>query len=325
MIKTAEQPDTLLARFGSLADATRLRLMHLLEANEMGVVELCDVLQMPQSTISRHLKVLSEQGWVDNRRQGTGNLYRMRLGELDDAAKRLWTLAREQTDGWATIQQDELRLARRRSEQEGAARFFEGAAKQWDQLRHELYGSTFAQAATLALLPRTWTVADLGCGTGAMTTDLAQNAATVIGVDNSSAMLKAARKRAAAAKRADAVGTIDIRRGELTELPIDDAACDAALMVMVLAYLDEPAAALAEMRRICRDGGRAVVVDLLRHDREDFRREMGQRWPGFSREALQELMETAGFANVRVRNLPPEEAAKGPALLLAVADVSNEN
>lgn len=320
MIKHADQPDTLLARFGSLADATRLRLLHLLETNELGVVELCDVLQMPQSTISRHLKLLSEQGWVDSRRQGTGNLYRMRLDELDAGAKNLWSLAREQTDDWAAVQQDELRLARRRSEQEGAARFFEGAAKQWDQLRHELYGSSFTQAAVLGLMPANWTVADLGCGTGATTVQLAHHVNRVIAVDNAPAMLKAARKRATAAKREGATAEIDVRRGDLTDLPIEDDTCDAAMIVIVLTYLDDPAVAVREMARVLRTGGRAVIVDLLRHDREDFRREMGQRWAGFATDDLTTMLNDAGFTNVRFRVLPPEAQAKGPALLLAVAD-----
>src|SRR5882724_622643 len=103
------QPEALLGWMESLADPTRLRLLRLLERHELGVAELCDVLQLPQSTVSRHLKVLADQAWVRNRPQGTTNLYRMDLGEAHPAARRLWTLTREQTDDWATVAQDQLR------------------------------------------------------------------------------------------------------------------------------------------------------------------------------------------------------------------------
>src|SRR5947209_4777362 len=142
------QPDALLGWMESLADATRLRLLRLLERHELGVVELCDALQLPQSTVSRHLKVLSDQHWTRSRRQGTTNLYRTILDELDTTARKLWVLAREQTADWATVQQDESRaLQLLRDKQRDSQAFFAGAAGQWDKLRGELYGHRFATAA----------------------------------------------------------------------------------------------------------------------------------------------------------------------------------
>src|SRR5438477_4675116 len=94
MVKSP-QPDMLMGWMESLADATRLRLLRLLERHELGVAELCDILQLPQSTVSRHLKVLADQKWVRGRRQGTNHLYRTLLDELDAPARRLWLLARE--------------------------------------------------------------------------------------------------------------------------------------------------------------------------------------------------------------------------------------
>ncbi len=316
MVQTAAQPDALLGWIQSLADPARLRLLRLIERQELPVAQLCDVLQMPQSTISRHLKVLADEGWARSRRQGTGNLYSMVLDELDPAARRLWLLAREQTEAWSAVHQDQLRLARGLSEQEDAEKFFAGAAAQWDKLRAELYGEQFTRAATLALLPSDWTVADLGCGTGAVAIDLARYVQRVIGVDHSAAMLKAARKRLTAQRDVD----VDLRRGDLEALPIDDGACDAALMIIVLTYLSNPLTALREMKRILKPGGKAVIVDLLLHDRDDFRRQMGQRCLGFSEEQLADMLADAGFNNVTCRPLPPEKNAKGPALLLATAE-----
>ena len=139
MIRAARQPDQRLGWMGSLAAPTRLRLLRLLEQHELGVAELCDVVQLGQSNVSRHLKVLSEQDWLRSRRQGTVHLYRAAATEANPAAKRLWTLAREQTESWPTVKQDQLRLARHLQERRAASEaFFAGAAGQWDRLRDEL-------------------------------------------------------------------------------------------------------------------------------------------------------------------------------------------
>lgn len=314
MVKAPPQPDALLGRMDSLADPTRLRLLRLLERHELGVIELCDVLQMPQSTVSRHLKVLADQGWLSHRRHGTANLYRMILDELDGGARRLWVVAREQTEEWATLHQDQLRLTRRLRERQGDTEaFFAGAAGEWDKLRGEFYGQSFNQAALLALLPPEWTVADLGCGTGALAAQLAPLVQAIIGVDQSPAMLKAARKRT------EGLTNVELRRGELEAIPIADHAIDAALLVLVLAYVAQPEAVLREAARILRPGGRVVIIDLVRHDRDDFRRQMGQQGMGFAPEQMERLLASAGLKLTRCQSLPPEPQAKGPALLLATA------
>src|SRR5882757_212051 len=102
MTKAPVKPDALLAWMDCLADEARLRLLRLLERHELSVAELCEVVQLPQSTVSRHLKVLAEGRWVNNRSQGTTHLYRLVLDELDPTPRALWLLAREQTEGWAT-------------------------------------------------------------------------------------------------------------------------------------------------------------------------------------------------------------------------------
>jgi ArsR family transcriptional regulator len=270
-----------------------------------------DVLQLPQSTVSRHLKLLADQGFVTSRSHGTANFYALRNGELPQAARRLWKLVREQTEGWATLRQDELRLESRLSGRESAQAFFARSAEGWDALRQELYGSAFSQAALAALLPREWVVADLACGTGALMAALLPHVRRVIGVDQSAAMLRAARRRLQGRPQAE------LRQGDLESLPLEDASCDAALLVLALTYVEQPARALAEAARILRPGGRLVVVDLLRHDREEFRRNLGQRHPGFEPAVLERLLREAGFTAARPSPLAPEAQAQGPALLLA--------
>lgn len=318
MVQSASHPDALVDMLTCLADATRLRLLRLLEQHELGVAELCDVLQMPQSTVSRHLKLLGDRNWVVARRQGTTNLYRTILDELAAAPRQLWITTREELAGSAAFKQDQLRLARLLSERRTDAQaFFANAADQWDKLREELYGRSFVLAAAMAVSPRDLIVADLGCGTASFVTELAPHARRVIGVDNSPAMLQAA------AARTEGLPNVELRQGDLEQLPLEDRSVDAAMMLLVLTYLTDPRKAVAEMARVLRPGGRAIVVDLLRHDRDDFRRQMGQSSLGFDPPDLEKLLGATGLTHVACRALPPEPQAKGPALFLATADKPN--
>ena len=314
MARPVPQPDALVNWMDALADPTRLRLLRLLERHELGVVELCDVLQLPQSTVSRHLKVLLDGQWLRSRKQATTNLYRMSTSELNPPARKLWNLAREQTDDWPTVQQDALRLARRlRQRQRDSQHFFAGTAGRWDKLRRELYGEHFTTEAMLALIPRDHVVADLGCGTGHLAAQLAPRVARVIGIDNSTAMLNAARKRTRD------LPNVDLRQGDLESLPVDSATCDAALLILVLTYAPDPAAVLREMSRILKPHGTAVIVDLLPHARDDFRRQMEQQHMGFDEKEIRQMLASAGMKESALRPLAPEPQAKGPALFLATA------
>jgi ArsR family transcriptional regulator len=314
MNKSARHPESLVARMEALADRTRLRLLRLLERHELGVAELCNILQLPQSTVSRHLKVLSDQSLARSRRHGTTHLYRTILDELNPSDRKLWLLAREQTADWPTVRQDELRLARcLRHRANGSQAFFAGAAGKWDKLRRELYGESFATAAMLALLPRDHVVADLGCGTGQLAEQLSQSVCRVIGIDNSAAMLRAARRRLADRDN------VELLRAELSTVPLDDSTCDAALLLLVLTYIADIEPVLREAHRILKPEGRLVVVDLLPHDRDDFRQQMGQQHCGFELEPLQANVSKTGFQDAVCATLPTETDAKGPALFLLSA------
>ena len=314
MVRVAAQPELLLGWMGALSDPIRLRLLRALEQHEFGVAELCDILQLPQSTVSRHLKVLAEEGWLRSRRQATLHLYQMHPAQLDAAARKLWLVAREQTESWPAVKQDQLRLNRRLHERrETSEAFFAGAAGQWDKLRDELYGRRFASDAMLALLPEDAIVADLGCGTGFVASQLAPWVGKVIAIDSSAAMLKAA------ARRTDELPNVELRRGDLTAIPLEDGSCDAALLLLVLSYVPDAPAVLSEVTRILKPGGRAVLVDVLPHDREDFREQMGQQVLGFELDEVRSLLTDAELSVTRATTIPPEPDVKGPALFIATA------
>jgi len=309
---TAAAP--ILDRLAALADGTRSRLLLLLDRHELTVGELCAVLQLPQSTVSRHLKILGDDGWIVSRAEGTSRLYQMPAARLDVPARRLWQLVREQVAEAPGAAQDLKRLegvlARRRT---ASREFFSSSAGQWDRLRAELFGERADLHALLGLLDDRWTVADLGCGTGRVTEALAPFVAHVIAVDESAAMLTAARRRL------KGVTTAELRQGELEALPLADAEADAALLCLVLHYLSDPLLALAEARRALRERGRLLVVDMLPHDREEYRTTMGHAWLGFPRERMEEWLVAAGFDAIRFTPLPADPQAKGPTLFACTA------
>ena len=310
----AEVLPAILDDLSALADITRDRVLLLLEGQELTVSELCSVLQMPQSTVSRHLKALSDSGWVTSRAEGTSRLYTMAADNRHGPARRLWLLVREQVAESRAAEQDHRRLqgvlaARRSRSQE----FFSSAVGQWDRMRAELFGSTFHLQAAAGLLDPSWVVGDLGCGTGAMSAALAPFVAKLVAVDNSAAMLAAAKRRLAGS------APVDFRRGDLEELPMADAELDAAVLTLVLPYLPEPGAALREVARVVKPSGRVLVIDLLPHDRERYRQQLGHQWLGFSEEQMASWLTAAGFDDVRVHALPPAPDAKGPGLFVARA------
>jgi SAM-dependent methyltransferase len=306
-------PDALLGWMAGLADPTRLRALRVLERRELSVLELCEVLALPQSTASRHLKVLSDGGWLTSRREGTQAFYAL-APDLDPGARKLWLVARAELEEWPVVRQDTGRLEAVLSRRDGAQRFFAGAAGAWDELRAKVYGRAFGAEALLALLPPAWTVADLGCGTGALAAELAPRVRKVVAVDQSSAMLRAARKRT------EAFPNVELHEADLAALPLDGGRCDAAIMTLVLAYLDAPLPALREAARILRPGGRLVVLDAARHEDEELRRKMSQAHPGFAPDALAALFREAGLAHVVVRSLPPEPGARGPGLVVGAGE-----
>jgi ubiquinone/menaquinone biosynthesis C-methylase UbiE/DNA-binding transcriptional ArsR family regulator len=297
----------------SLADTTRSRILLLLDRQELTVSELCSIIQLPQSTVSRHLKALADGGWITARAEGTSNLYAM-TRELDATARRLWLLVREHVGPSAAAAQDQRRLQSTLAERRTKSQeFFSSSAGQWDRLRDELFGDRFHLAAMAAFADRDWTVGDLGCGTGQVSAAIAPFVSRVLAVDASPAMLQAAKKRL------HQVDNVELRRGDLEAVPIDDTMLDAATLMLVLHHVAQPERALAEVARVLKPGGRLVIVDMLPHDREAYKQQMGHVWLGFSEDHVRRIVGASGFDEVTVVPLSPDAKARGPGLFVATA------
>ena len=309
---TKERP--LFDRLSELGDPLRCRLLLALETEELTVSEICQVMQLPQSTTSRQLRILADGGWVTRRRDGTSRRYRGAVDGLPEAARELFRLLRAELADSNEAAQDRRRLldvvARRQSRSQA---FFSTAAGRWSELRRRLFGQRFEVQALVSLLDPDCTIGDLGCGSGELTATLAAGAGRVIAVDDSEAMLEAARGRL------NGRGNVELRQGRIESLPIADEELDIATLILVLHYLEEPAAAIHEAARTLRAGGRLLVVDMLPHDRAEYRQEMGHLWLGFEPDAVRRWLRGAGLGRFDLRPLPTDPEAKGPALFAATA------
>ncbi len=297
-----------------LSDATRTRILRVLERHELSVAELCGILRLPQSTVSRHLKLLAQEGWVQSRKDGTTHWYRMRPVELEATQRRLWQLVREHGLESSLVDKDDSRLeqvlADRRSRGEA---FITASVAQWDRIREELFGSRIDAWVLAALADENQVVGDLGCGTGALCQLLAPWVHKVIGVDRSAAMLQSARKRC----KLD--GGLDLRRGELGQLPIDDDELSSTLLVLALPYSESPLAVIREASRATKSGGKLVILDMQSHTISEYRERYGHHWLGFSEGQMRDWLAEAGWSQIRWFPVPVDPSAKGPPLFLSVA------
>ncbi len=318
-MKRADPSILLTHRLAALSEPLRLRLARILESSDLSVGEVSRVVQLPQSTVSRNLKVLAEAGWIDKRAEGTAAYYRLTLDDLPPEARALWLTIREQLAraGDPHFDEDARRLqgvlAERRTD---SVSFFGRVSGEWDAVRAELFGGSVTLRAMMGLLPRHWVVADIGCGTGNGAELIAPFVRQVIAVDQSEPMLQAARKRLSGV----GIRNVTFVDGPIEALPLGDASVDAAMCLLVMHHVRELGEALGELRRIIKPGGRLLVMDMFEHDRAAYRHTMGHVHLGFNETTIRSLLDESGFTDTRITPIPPEAEAKGPGLFVATAE-----
>jgi ubiquinone/menaquinone biosynthesis C-methylase UbiE len=297
--------------FKALADDIRLRLVRALMAAELSVAELVSVLGLPQSSVSRHLKPLRDSGLVETRREGTSIYYRRGPALAGTAlesvlAKELAQLPAQRQDAQAVKKVLEQRRARSRE-------FFEKMAGKYGELTQP-GGGWSALAAGLAAGFAGKDVVDLGAGEGDLALLLARFAGSVTAVDQSPAMLKQVKERAASAGLGHVVHVCE---ADFEALPLEDGSVDAVMLSQALHHAAQPAKAMSEAARILRPGGRLIVLDLLRHDQDWVREQWADQWLGFEESELKAWMAKSGLTDVRLDRLPA--AAPEFSVLLATA------
>jgi len=305
--------------FKTLSDPTRMRILRLLEEEELMVQELMEVLGMAQSRVSRHLAILREAGLLRDRRDGTYVFYRL-SPPPEGAWRDGWALVRRILAKDPTAERDRTLLRRVLDARSARARsFFDAVGPEWDALRKVFDDDALRARAIGRLVTPGLRVADIGTGTGILACELARLGLDVVGIDSSTRMLDAAR-----AKLADESfppgGRIELRRGEADDIPLADAEMDAVFAHMVLHYVPSPAEVVREMARVLRPGGALVVVDFVLHQHEWMREELGVLWLGFSRDEVQQAFSDAGLPDMRIEQSPsPASGRDLPATFIASA------
>lgn len=310
MVSTAATPTALLK---VLADPTRLRILALLEREELAVGELCRSLDLAQSRVSNHLRVLREADFLIERHAGSSIYLRNALHRPGpdltpgteaglpggvDLATSLWATVRRDLgaipEHAGDLQRLEAVLAERSAD--GAA-FFDRLAGEWDKIGVDFASGQARQRAAASLLPTDQVLADLGCGTGYVAASLLGLCDRLICVDNSDAMLDQARTRL---DPMPSTTRVEYRSGDMDALPLAEAEVDGLVAGMVLHHLPSLDGAVREMRRVLKPGGRAVVLDLMPHNEAWMHAALGDRHLGLAPRDVLAAFERAGFAEVRL-------------------------
>jgi ubiquinone/menaquinone biosynthesis C-methylase UbiE/DNA-binding MarR family transcriptional regulator len=298
-----------------LADPNRVRIVLLLEREELSVAELQEILAMGQSTISTHLSQLKQAGIVEDRRTGKNILYRLKAfgnGTQDQVLDVLRHAVKEIPE--AGEDRDALRLALRRR-QDKVRSYFDALAGKFG--RQYVPGRSWqGLAETFLMLMPPLMIADLGAGEGTVSQLLARRAKKVIAVDNSEKMVEFGSSLA----RAHGVKNLEYRLGDLEELPIKKGEVDVAFFSQSLHHAQHPPRALAEAFRIVKPGGRLIILDLLKHHFEEARALYADVWLGFSEVELRRMLTDAGFHNISTALVHREAEAPHFETILAAAD-----
>jgi ubiquinone/menaquinone biosynthesis C-methylase UbiE/DNA-binding transcriptional ArsR family regulator len=286
----------------ALSDPTRLRIVALLEREELSVNELQEITHMGQSRISTHLGLLQESGLLQSRREGKRTFYKLN-GETDTVALQIIQLAMQGAKEMGEYAADQINLKRilgRRNEQaqvyfnQVAGRFDRsyGPGRSWQAFGHLL----------LRILPPL-VVADLGSGEGLLSELLARRAKKVIAVDNSEKMVLFGANKA----KKNGLKNLEFRLGDLEHPPLEPQSVDLAILSQALHHAENPAQAIASAFQALKSGGQIMILDLSQHTFEKARELYGDRWLGFAESDLHRWLEEAGFKKIEISVVAREE------------------
>lgn len=318
MLKAPEDSSRVTGLLKVLGDGTRLRILALLERQELSVGELSRALDMAQSRVSNHLRVLREQRLLAERRVGASSFVSLGLGAPGaapdpeaDLARRIWAAVRAELPAAREHAQDLVRLAGVLAERRRRSReFFDRVADQWDAIGTEFATGQARQRVLASLLPPGLVIADLGSGTGYLARALVGLAGRILCVDRSAAMLEEARRRLEPLPEGL---ELELREGELDRLPIADGELDAAVCGMVLHHLPDRRPFLREALRALRPGGGFALLELFPH-REDWLHEaLGDLYLGLDPHTVLEDLRSAGFEDLGYEALDDRYQPRPPA------------
>jgi len=309
---------SLLKSLSLIADPTRVRLLLLLQQEELSVAELQEVLSLPQSNISAQLSKLKAAGLVNDRRSGKNRLYQLEEPAAKDAETcvHFQALLQAVGDELREVKKDSVALKVVLQKRENTAQaYFDALAGKFG--RHYIPGRSWkGLGETLLKLMPPLMVADLGAGEGTLSQLLAQRAKKVIAVDNSEKMVAYG---ADLAKR-HGFTNLEYRLGDIENPPIEPGSMDLIFLSQALHHAQRPAQAIKAASALLKPGGRMVILDLLKHQFEKARELYADVWLGFSESELHEMLGLAGLQKIETSIIHRESQSPHFQTILALAE-----
>jgi ArsR family transcriptional regulator len=289
--------------FKALADETRIRLFNILLNHEMSVNDLVSLMGMGQSRISRHLKILTDAGIIQCRRDGIWAFFSVsKAGKEKRFVDAIRFLFDDEPELAADLKNAETVIENRKMK---SKQFFNRIAHKWDDLKQQIIGEFDLNGAILRHVEKCEFAVDMGCGTGQLLRRLKEFAAVAIGVDSSPQMLEQARRLFL-----DSNGSVELRLGELEHLPVGDNQADCVIVSMALHHMPAPEKAITEASRILKNKGTLIIAEFEKHQDEDMRKKYGDRWLGFSREEIKTYLADTGFALAHTESFDMNQSLK---------------
>jgi ubiquinone/menaquinone biosynthesis C-methylase UbiE len=289
--------------FKALADETRIRLFNILLSHELSVNELVSLMGMGQSRISRHLKILTDSGLLQCRRDGIWAFYSVsKNGKEKEFVEAVRFLFHDEPEFAEDLKNADIIMNDRKNR---SKQFFNNIAHEWDDLQQQIMGDFDLNSAILKHVDRCSFAVDMGCGTGKLLKQLKNIAAVTMGVDSSPVMLEQARKLFK-----EENGHVKLRLGELEHLPVGNSEADCVIISMALHHLSDPEKAVAEASRILNKEGKFIIADFEKHANEIMRDKYGDRWLGFSQEEIETFLSDNGFSLTAMQSFPMNQSLK---------------
>ncbi|TGK01926.1 methyltransferase domain-containing protein [Leptospira langatensis] len=304
-LKYSGNDKEILLAIKALSDETRVRILRILSIAPLNVQEVTEVLYMGQSRISRHLKILTDAGFLVSQREGSWVYYRPKeLGKTDDFSAHLHALLLKFESSLPYSEQDLAKTKGILKQRDlKTAKYFDDVAQNWETIQSDVLDPVLYRNKILGLLPEhSRRIFDLGCGPGGLIPYLLTKSQEVLGIDSSAKMIKEAKNLFLNNSQ------VHFLESEIESLPVELAnQADSVVSSMVLHHLSNPAKAMREVHSVLKENGTFIIVDLKKHNQEIMRDNFADLWLGFEPELLTDWLEHTGF---QVQSIEEVESQK---------------
>lgn len=287
---TKFHPISILQGLKAISEETRIRILHILSYADFSVNEIVEILSMGQSSVSRHLKILTDAHFLRFHREGSLVYYGMNH-DSHEFYRELTEFLLSYKEDLPFRELDQKTVNRLLERRESFSRsYFDDLGQKWEHVQEEVLDSKIYKDRIIDSLPdRSGLVMDLGCGPGGLIPYLLSKAESVIGLDSSPKMVDVSKKEFQGNDR------VRIEEAHLESLPLDDSQADSVVASMVLHHVSHPPKMLEEVNRVLKVNGTFVLVDLVKHNQEFMREKYADLWMGFEPDLLRSWMMGYGF------------------------------